>query len=82
MSKPLIQMGDQVREMTDEEHATYLTYKWAELPKADETPPATDQRDVCICPDRVRNNTAKRAIKNTQQRSNSMRNNYTMRKGI
>jgi hypothetical protein len=42
MAKPLIQIGDQVREMTDEEHATYLSYKWAELPKADEAAPATD----------------------------------------
>jgi hypothetical protein len=24
MSKPLIQIGDEVREMTDEEHAVYL----------------------------------------------------------
>jgi hypothetical protein len=42
MAKPLIQIGDQVREMTDEEHARYLAYKWAELPKADEAAPATD----------------------------------------
>jgi hypothetical protein len=42
MAKPLIQIGDQVREMTDEEHATYLSYKWAELPKADEAAPDTN----------------------------------------
>ena len=38
MTKPLIQIDDKVREMTDEEHATYLLYTWAELPKVNETP--------------------------------------------
>jgi hypothetical protein len=42
MSKPLIQIDDLVREMTDEEHAQYLeAIKDAALPEGtDETPSA------------------------------------------
>jgi hypothetical protein len=37
MSKPLIQIGEVVREMTDEEHEALLSTGWTMEPK-DETP--------------------------------------------
>jgi hypothetical protein len=43
MTRPLIQIGDEVREMTEEEHAEYLAVR-ADIPLAlratDETPTA------------------------------------------
>jgi hypothetical protein len=35
MTKPLIQVGDEIREMTDEEHARYLEIIKDEVPTTD-----------------------------------------------
>jgi hypothetical protein len=36
MSNPLIQIEDEVREMTDEEYAEYSSYEWVKLPSHEE----------------------------------------------
>lgn len=36
MSNPLIQIEDDVREMTDEEYAEYALYEWVKLPSYEE----------------------------------------------
>ena len=76
MTRPNIQIDDEVREMTEKEYEALLATGWT-LESTNEIPLGS-QPYACTCPDRVRNNTPKRA---QNRPDDAMLDNDTMRKG-
>ena len=76
MTRPKIQIDNEVRKMTEQKYADLLATGWT-LEPTDEMPTTGVQRYACTCLDRVRNNTNKRANKHLPlQNRKTMRGNY------